>query len=1275
MRLHHFFAYLALALTATLGLSAQTVRVIFVSGQAQIQPAGETALRPLLKGDVVTLGSRIVTGPDGRVALTPLPGVNALITPDTDLLLESASESPQPDGTTAVAATLDLKQGAIVTDILRQEGVTYDYNVRTPRGLAGARGTNYTVGVNAAGIETVVVSEGSITFNLLDGRQIAVTSGQITITDITGEVRQAASLGELSEADQAFAQEIAEATLEALESALESGIEINPVALDQALQLFENFGLDVSGSTLQLLGRLRSALEALRDAGDDDTDAATIITERREDDDQAPVTGTPFEIFVAGLNSSQALAFAEIIDRGGFDGSSDLFLQRFSDTGFTTALLETVNLYVSLSTAARDQAVTLGILGDANEAAIGANSAGLARLLESYATTSPAFVAQLEEAPFGASTNNAVLLTNNFFNGGTGDSGLTVFNVSFGDVETDANLQVGATRSLNIQNNDSFQPGENTNFEVFEGRDIIVRASESIGLTGGTLNPITFSSAARGVLIEGITINLSRVTFTEGSVVVLTSRDGGVTSASDPAIKIPNFGSSVVGRVNFINDVFYGEFLLDSDESFVGASRGNIRIASFADGLNPEFPDYTPLYVEPTPEELFIANLTEDQLAIYNNLPPDVRLKLVDLDDADITGLLLSPDRENGVPFTSTDTNRVLDAYTALSTDARDFIKTLGGGSGLPNLDGTPDILRWSSAALEAAAATFNNLEPAIQNALISMEAGDAIIGLKADYVTGLVIATSFEAAAIAEAGWGRFIDELVTDDALSEIDEATSSANSVQRDLIRRLRIDPYQLAEVLNSYEGDPTPLYNGLTQILSNMTSAEIDLLAQIGFNDTFALFASDSIDNLNAIISNYNALTPEQQTAARALRLGSQLSDSLLAAEVTDFYLGLSLAQREAMRDTDLVNALSQRFGGIINEGGGEGGEIGVIGGGGVTQTQAEITTAIDAYLSLTPTVQNYLISEGGDFDLLAVLNSDPNYYDYHSNTPLRPLSEIVSILETIATDATEYDALLDLDLARAIFFTGHLDPNAATPSDAIREAIGFFLALTPAEQSTLRELGIAGTSRVGFLGSDYTGVVRLLKAYAGLPTATRVNTLRLDEYSAGYKNHGGKPSYFFPYNHDYILTSLSFASPADLHVGAVRRLRIDNSSFSEPNTTFIVQGDHTANIHLRAGDLIELTKTPIAGNARGILMEAITINLTDIHFPEGTTAALTSRDGTLNFGSSNVGGVNFISGNTYGGSSINSQIEFDINSRGNIAIGSFSAPAVLPNYTAPIEIAQ
>jgi hypothetical protein len=1271
MRLFYLLACLVLPLIAAIDLSAQSVRVIFVTGQAQIQAPGESSLRPLAKGDIVTLGARIVTGEDGRVALTPLPGVKALITPNTDLLLESVSEVPQSDGKIAAAATLDLKQGSVVTDILKQEGVSYDYNVRTPRGLAGARGTNYAVAVSIAGFETILVAEGAIVFNLFDGRQLSLSAGQVTVTDASGAVRQAATLGELSAADQALAQEVAESTLAALEFALNAGINLNPAAIDQALQVFENLGLDVSESALQPLVRLSAALESLRQETEGADEASTVVTEERQDGEES-VVRIPFETFLAGLDPAQSVAFAEFLDRGGFDSTSEDFLARFSSQDFTDALLNTVDLYADLSVAARDQAVALGLLGGANEVVIGADSVGLGRLLESYAAVSSGEVSSYNEASFGAATNTQLPASNVFFNGAEGASGSTIFNVAFGDGDNDSALFVGAARILDLEKNGAYVPSESPTFDVIAGRDIFVRASEQVSLQGGAASPVTFAPDARGIAIDSITINLANVAFHEGSVVILASRDGGVFSSFDPTLKIPNFGASVVGRVNFLGGVRYGENLLDGDEAFVSGTRGNIVIASFADGLSTLFPDYVPVPEDPTPEELFAGTLTPDQLAVFNNLPGVVRLKLVNLNDGDITGLLLAPDRDTGVPLTSTDTQRVLDTFAALPVDARDFVKTLAGGAGLPNKDGTPDIVRWSATSIENAAAVFSGLSPEVRDAIVALGAGDAIVGLNPDYIAGLVSATSGKSTAISEAGWGRYLDEIVADEALSNLDEFTALSTSPQRQFIRLLGLDPYRIADSIRVLDGTTTELLGRIDQILAGVSSEDLQRLSKLGYSDIYSIVLSqDPVLELTAVLTHYDSLTIEQQTAARALRLGSLLKDSLRAASITSFYLGLTLAEQEALRDTDLVTAFYGFPGGeffrppefldgdapnppvMIDD----------------AQVQAAITTALQAYLGLDARVQTYLLAEAQGFDLLAVLISDVEHTDDNGRS-LRSLAQISALLTDLAPD--DFQTLLDLDLGRAVLFEGYLDPGAPTAADAVRAALAFFRDLPPPSRGTLRELGIIGANQVGFLGSDYTGVRRLLQAYSGLSTAVRIDTTRLDEENDDGRAHAGKVGYFFPSGKDHVLSLVSFSSPSDLHVGAVRRLRIDNPSFSTPPTTFAVQGNHTANIYLRAGDLIDLTRTPIAGNARGILMDAITINLSDVHFPEGTTAALTSRDGGLHFGpGSVVGGVNFLSAVTYGGAPLDNQPNFDANSRGNIAVGSFAAPATLPNYTAPM----
>lgn len=219
-----FSKLLAFALFfTTLGLSAETVRVLFVAGTASIQAPGEAAPRPIAKGDVVTLGTKINTGADGRVALSPAPGIQSVITPNSSLVLESSSEASASDSTVKHTVVLDLKQGAVVSDLNKPTGVSYDYSVRTPRGIAGARGTKYVTAVNSLGVESVIVFEGTVSATLGNGTVISITNGQASFQTPGAEPVLVNSVNELSPENKAIAKELVEISLTTLIAAGGSG--------------------------------------------------------------------------------------------------------------------------------------------------------------------------------------------------------------------------------------------------------------------------------------------------------------------------------------------------------------------------------------------------------------------------------------------------------------------------------------------------------------------------------------------------------------------------------------------------------------------------------------------------------------------------------------------------------------------------------------------------------------------------------------------------------------------------------------------------------------------------------------------------------------------------------------------------------------------------------------------------------------------------------------------------------------------------------------------
>lgn len=291
MRLTTILAVIGLAFIATLEVSAQSVRVIFVSGQAELQRPEEPALRPAVKGETVIIGTRIVTGADGRLVLTPMPGVKSIVTPNTTLLLESVSENRTSDTNVTHQAVLELKSGNVISDLQKPEGVTYDYGIRTARGLAGARGTTFAVGINAAGIQTISVTHGSISLSFADGRTATLAQGQLSISKPGGEAQSVAKVDELPPEDQAAVQEFANLAIAAIADAVENGIELDPAALSNALDSAKSLGVTLTPETQTTIERVLSnpSLFKTEEAADP---LKTVVTQENKDEVKEIVTRT-----------------------------------------------------------------------------------------------------------------------------------------------------------------------------------------------------------------------------------------------------------------------------------------------------------------------------------------------------------------------------------------------------------------------------------------------------------------------------------------------------------------------------------------------------------------------------------------------------------------------------------------------------------------------------------------------------------------------------------------------------------------------------------------------------------------------------------------------------------------------------------------------------------------------------------------------------------------------------------------------------------------------
>jgi hypothetical protein len=87
------------------------------------------------------------------------------------------------------------------------------------------------------------------------------------------------------------------------------------------------------------------------------------------------------------------------------------------------------------------------------------------------------------------------------------------------------------------------------------------------------VNNLYFSDTVKQIAMEAMTINLSHVNFPLNSIVNLKSLYGGVDG------KYPNFNTIMYGRVNFIEQIKYGNQLI-MDRTAFDTHGGNITIGT-----------------------------------------------------------------------------------------------------------------------------------------------------------------------------------------------------------------------------------------------------------------------------------------------------------------------------------------------------------------------------------------------------------------------------------------------------------------------------------------------------------------------------------------------------------------------------------------------------------------------------------------------------------------------------------------------------------------------
>jgi superkiller protein 3 len=124
-----------------------------VSGGTTIRLTGGTAFKRAVVRERVAAGDVVRTGPDGSAVLVFEDGTQCKMKPNTTLIIPAVR---------AGARRLKLEKGTVYARMARQKGK--DTAIQTPAAVAGVRGTEFQIDVDAEGGAILTVVEGEVEF-------------------------------------------------------------------------------------------------------------------------------------------------------------------------------------------------------------------------------------------------------------------------------------------------------------------------------------------------------------------------------------------------------------------------------------------------------------------------------------------------------------------------------------------------------------------------------------------------------------------------------------------------------------------------------------------------------------------------------------------------------------------------------------------------------------------------------------------------------------------------------------------------------------------------------------------------------------------------------------------------------------------------------------------------------------------------------------------------------------------------------------------------------
>jgi hypothetical protein len=188
-----FFLFVIAITPSALFAESVPVTVSKVNGDAYVTSLSGKSQK-ITQGEIVPAGSSIHTGEGSSVGLKLLPGATAVVTPGTDIRLETISYSTSETGVPHRKIRIDLEKGTLLCSLAKHDGFS-DFRVSTPDGIAAAHGTDWAVSYSPKAGISVSTIDGIVTIYLPGGRTVTVPGGQVAtspdgITIVTGKLTE-----------------------------------------------------------------------------------------------------------------------------------------------------------------------------------------------------------------------------------------------------------------------------------------------------------------------------------------------------------------------------------------------------------------------------------------------------------------------------------------------------------------------------------------------------------------------------------------------------------------------------------------------------------------------------------------------------------------------------------------------------------------------------------------------------------------------------------------------------------------------------------------------------------------------------------------------------------------------------------------------------------------------------------------------------------------------------------------------------------------------------